>query len=127
MEISDAVTDQEFSLYSDLYKDVYGCRPRNVYFPSYEVYLERYHLLVKELEMVMEQEKELEQSNIVIFEQMVDNTMALVGCDRARAIVIIAQSENISAEELEVYKYGSLEYSYGLPFGYIAPSLANAV
>lgn len=126
MDMCDAITDQEFSLYSDLYKDVYGCRPRNVYFPSYEVYLDRYHSLVKELDIVIEQEKKLQQSSIVVFEQMVDKTMALVGCDRTRAIVIIAQSENITAEELEVYKYGSLEYSYGLPFGYISPSLANA-
>lgn len=126
MEMCDAITEQEFSLYSDLYKDVYGCRPRGVYFAGYRAYLDSYHFLVKELEIVMEQEKKLQDSSIVIFEQMVDKTMALVGCDRARAIVIIAQSENISAEELEVYKYGSLEYSYGLPFGYISPSLANA-
>lgn len=126
MQMTDAITQQELSVYSDLYKDVYGCRPRNVYFASYEAYLESYHFLVKEFDIVIEQEKKVEQRNIVIFEQMVDNTMALVGCDRARAIVIIAQSENISAEELEVYKYGSLEYSYGLPFGYISPSLANA-
>lgn len=126
MEMTDAVTDQDYQTYSDLHKDVYGYRPRHEYFPSYQAYLDSYHYLARQLEIILEEDEKRQHRSIVTFEQHVSDVQQLCNCSRERAILIVAQGETISEQELYGYNYGSLEYEYGLPYGYIKTSLNNA-
>lgn len=43
--------------YSDLHKDVYGFRPRNVHFETQEAFDAEYERLVKQLDVVMDEER----------------------------------------------------------------------
>jgi hypothetical protein len=110
-------------VYSDLYKDVYGSRPRNCTFESLEAFDTEWNYLVARLDEVMEEEKNQKIICQEIFEKRVSDVMELItNVDRVRAIEIIADAEGC-ANDLKWYGYESLEYHFGLGYGYINGTL----
>jgi hypothetical protein len=108
------------SLYSDLYKDVYGSRPRYVTFVSMQEFDEDFAYLNTQAERQISEQKVEQHYNFEAFIARVDETMKLVeGSTRTRAIEIIADAEGLSADELSFYGYEVLEYELGIKFGSI--------
>jgi hypothetical protein len=108
------------SLYSDLYKDVYGSRPRYVTFVSMQEFDEDFAYLNTQAERQISEQKVEQHYNFEAFIARVDETMKLVeGSTRTRAIEIIADAVGLSADELSFYGYEVLEYELGIKFGSI--------
>ena len=108
------------SLYSDLYKDVYGSRPRYVTFVSMQEFDEDFAYLNMQAERQISEEKVEQHYNFEAFVARVNETMQIVeGSTRARAVEIIADAEGLSADELSFYGYEVLEYELGIKFGSI--------
>lgn len=122
-DINTATNSHDGDIYSDLYKDVYGCRPRYARFESLEDFDADYERLVVRLNEQMEEEKKQQIKNRERFEQRVKDTMELVqGINRVRAIEIIADAED-ELDSMKWYGYESLEYHFDLGFGYIKGTL----
>lgn len=122
-DINALTNSHDGDIYSDLYKDVYGCRPRYATFASIEEFDADYERLVVRLNEQMEEEKKQQIKNRERFEQRVKDTMELVqGIDRVRAIEIIADAED-ELDSMKWYGYESLEYHFDLGFGYIKGTL----
>ena len=122
-DINTATNSHDGDIYSDLYKDVYGCRPRYARFESLEDFDADYERLVVRLNEQMEEEKKQQIKNRERFEQRVKDTMELVqGINRVRAIEIIADAED-ELDSMKWYGYESLEYHFDLGYGYIKGTL----
>jgi hypothetical protein len=126
-DINELTKSHDGDIYSDLYKDVYGSRPRYAQFASMEEFDTDFEALVNMLNKQMDEEAKQQVINRERFEQRVKDTMALVqGADRARAIEIIADADG-ELEDMQFYGYERLEYTYDLGFGYIKTTMQEAV
>lgn len=122
-DINTLTKSHDGNIYSDLYKDVYGSRPRYAEFASIEEFDADFEYLVKKLDKQLEEEKSQQVINRERFEERVKETMELViGTDRARAIEIIADAEG-ELESMEFYGYERLEYCFDLGYGYIKTTM----
>ena len=114
------------SLYSVLYKDVYGSRPRYVTFVSMQEFDEDFAYLNMQAERQISEEKVEQHYNFEAFVARVNETMQIVeGSTRARAVEIIADAEGLSADELSFYGYEVLEYELSIKFGSIKQWLTD--
>ena len=126
-DINELTKSHDGDIYSDLYKDVYGSRPRYAQFASMEEFDTDFEALVNMLNKQMDEEAKQQLINRERFEQRVKDTMALVrGINRARAIEIIADAEG-ELESMEFYGYERLEWCFDLGFGYIKTTMQEAV
>lgn len=99
--------------YSDLYKDVYGFRPRgSAIWDNYEALGEEINYLYVQLERVMEEDKAREEECTKAFEVRVAETIALGAGTREDAIRWIAQGIDDADPD-------GVCYTFGLPFGYL--------
>ena len=122
-DINAATNSYDGDIYSDLYKDVYGSRPRYAQFESVEEFDRDYEFLVKRLNEKMEQEREEQRQAIGQFEIRLNEIMYLVSnTDRVNALRILMDAEDC-LEDFEFYGYESLEWRLGLPFGYVKGTL----
>ena len=120
-DINVATKSHDGDIYSDLYKDVYGSRPRYAQFESIEEFDKDFEFLVNRLNEQNEREAIEQQENFVGFVARVEETMQIVqNCTRERAIQIIADAHGISAEEFNFYGLEALEYKFNLKYGSIA-------
>lgn len=125
-DINTLTNSKDGDIYSDLYKDVYGSRPRYAKFESIEEFDEDYEFLVKRLNEKMEQEREEQIVNFAYFETHVEEVQEIMNnCTRERAIEAIAEANGIDEEEFKFYGLESLEYKFGLKFGSIAQWLSE--
>ena len=125
-DINAATKSHDGDLYSDLYKDVHGFRPRYVQFASIEEFDADFERLVKQLNVQEAEEAEIEARNFTKFVARIDETMQLVqGTDRVRAIEIIADADG-ELEDMKIYGYERLEYAYNLKYGSIKQWLKAA-
>lgn len=99
----------DYDMYSDLYKEVYGFRPRNGCIPTKE----DFEFLNRELERVQKEQSEKEDKSIKAFESDIKSTMANIGCDRETAIYKIIESIDYN-DDLDYCCY-----VLGLPYGYL--------
>lgn len=107
------------STYSDLFKDVYGSRPRNVTFESEADFVEDYNFLCNELDKVLDSDKLREQEAITDFELGLNDIMFITeNMNRKDAIRVMIQAHELE-KSVDVYGYESMEYELGLPYGYI--------
>ena len=122
-----ALTDsRDGDIYSDLYKDVYGSRPRYAQFESLEEFQDDYDFLCNRLDEQIEEQRIQQSRNFIAFVERVEETMQIVeGSTRERAVEIIAEAEGIDAEEFNFYGLESLEYKFNLKFGSIARWLSE--
>ena len=126
-DINELTKSHDGDIYSDLYKDVYGSRPRYAQFASMEEFDTDFEALVNMLNKQMDEEAKQQVINRERFEQRVKDTMALVqGVDRVRAIEIIADADG-ELESMEFYGYERLEWCFDLGFGYIKTTMQEAV
>ena len=117
-EINAATNSRDGDIYSDLYKDVYGSRPRYARFASTEEFDADFERLVQQLNVQETEEKIRQDANMEKFAQRVMETMELCNCDQRRAVQIIADAEG----EMDCYEfYGPerLEWHFNLKYGSI--------
>lgn len=126
-DINTLTNSHDGDIYSGLYKDVYGSRPRYAQFESVEDFDKDFNRLSKQLDEVLKRdrlEKEMRWGDflcrIETIKQLVSNA------DTVRAVEIIAEAEGIDKEEMSFYGWESLEWKLGLQFGSIKPFLAEA-
>ena len=125
-DINKLTNSHDGDIYSDLYKDVYGSRPRYATFVSVEEFDEDYEYLVNRLNEQNAQEAEQQARNFDDFVCRVDGIMQMVqGSTRERAVEIIADAEGISEDEFKFYGLECLEYKFDLKYGSIAKWLSE--
>ena len=125
-DIDAATGSKDACIYSDLYKEVYGCRPYNPTFESVEAFDADFEYLSLKLDKQIVYEKELQDKAFLKFTARVAATMYLVaGSTRERAIEIIAEAEGISAREFDHYGLEILENELNLKYGSIAKWLSE--
>ena len=123
-QINEVTNSKDGDIFSDLYKDVYGFRPRNMTFESIEAFDAYYTELCAELSMQIDEDRIRQQANLEKFKVRVAEVMALVNVDKVRAVEIIADAE----DEADAYKwYGAerLEWCFDLKFGALKEWLAE--
>lgn len=122
-DINSATNSKDGDIYSDLYKDVYGSRPRYAKFESIQEFDEDFKFLIGRLNEQLEQEKEEQRQAIGQFEIRLNEIMFLVSnTDRVNALRILMDAEDC-LDDFEFYGYESLEWRLGLPFGYVKGTL----
>lgn len=125
-DINAATNSRDGDIYSDLYKDVYGSRPRHAEFASIEEFDTDFEALSHMLDKQIESEAEYQQIYFAKFVTRVEETMQIVqGTTRERAIEIIAEAEGIRATEFEFYGLEILEHELNLKYGSIARWLSE--
>jgi hypothetical protein len=125
-DINAATGSKDASIYSDLYKEVYGCRPYNPKFESVEAFDADFEYLSLKLDKQIVYEKELQEKAFLKFTARVAATMYLVaGSTRERAIEIIAEAEGITAKEFDHYGLEILENELNLKYGSISKWLSE--
>ena len=123
-DINTLTNSKDGDIFSDLFKDVCGYRPRGTLaqFESLEAFDAEYERLVGELNRQNEEQRVLQAANLEKFCDRVMETMELCNCDQRRAVEIIADAEG----ELEEYKwYGPerLEWHFNLKYGSIKQAI----
>lgn len=104
--------------YYSLYKDVYGCHPSSYKSMTNEQLEAEIKDLCAENDRQIEFDKNRQKENAERFETRIASTMELIGgCDRARAIEIIADAEGI-LDDYKFYGNSYLEHEFDLPYGY---------
>lgn len=123
-QINELTNSKDGDIYSDLYKDVYGSRPRYAQFASIEEFDADFERLVGRLAEQIDEDKIRQDANLEKFKVRVAETMLLCNCDKLRAVEIIADAE----DEADAYKwYGAerLEWCFDLKFGSLKQWLAE--
>jgi hypothetical protein len=114
------------SMYSDMYKDVYGFRPRGTQFESLEQFDAEMASLSLELDRVLAEERKQKADALDVFLQRIEDTQDLIiGCSTLRAIEIIAEAEGCSKEDLNFYGWEIVEYNLGINYGSIKTILED--
>ena len=127
-DIDAATGSKDACIYSDLYKEVYGCRPYNPTFESVEAFDADFEYLSLKLDKQIAYEQDRQEKAFLQFTARVAATMYLVaGSTRERAIEIIAEAEGISAKEFDFYGLEILENELNLKYGSIAKWLSEDV
>jgi hypothetical protein len=125
-DIDAATGSKDACIYSDLYKEVYGCRPYNPTFESVEAFDADFEYLSLKLDKQIAYEQDRQEKAFMQFTARVAATMYLVeGATRERAIEIIAEAEGISAKEFDFYGLEILENELNLKYGSIAKWLSE--
>jgi hypothetical protein len=92
-DINALTNSKDGDIYSDLYKDVYGSRPRYAQFRDLEEFQDDYDFLCNKLDEQIVQEAADQAANFLKFTARVAATMYLVeNATRERAIEIIADA-----------------------------------
>lgn len=126
-DINRLTNSHDGDIYSDLYKDVYGCRPRGTTFESIEEFDKDFDFLAKCLDRMIEEEKAEKAIRWDGFLARINEIKQLVSnADTVRAVEIIAEAEGIDKEEMSFYGWESLEWKLGLQFDSIKSYLAKA-
>jgi hypothetical protein len=112
---------------SDLHKDVYGSRPGVLFWNQWKTVTDDqkqaiWDGLCTDLDQQLAQEEADHGNAITRFEDMVASSMAFGAQDRVDAIRWIEQAEGLNGSEYPPYE--ELEWQFGLPYGYVAESLA---
>ena len=125
-DIDAATGSKDACIYSDLYKEVYGCRPYNPTFESVEAFDADFEYLSLKLDKQIAYEQDRQEKAFMQFTARVAATMYLVAdSTRERAIEIIAEAEGISAKEFDFYGLEILENELNLKYGSIAKWLSE--
>jgi hypothetical protein len=118
-DINALTNSHDGDIYSDLYKDVYGCRPRYAKFFSVEEFDEDFKFLSKKLNEQIEQDKKWQEKNRISFEIRINEIMFVTNnMNREDALRILAQAEDME-EDIKFYGWERMEYEFDLGYGYI--------
>lgn len=126
-DINRLTNSHDGDIYSDLYKDVYGIRPRGATFESIEAFDKDMAFLVKQLDEEIKRDKMQKEARWGDFLCRIDTVKQLVvGCTTTRAVELIAEGEDVTKEELSFYGWEKLEFELGLKYGSIKKFLAES-
>jgi len=120
-DINALTNSNDGCIFSDLFKDVNGFRPRGGFaeFNSLEEFNAEYERLCNQLVFQMEEDKIRQEKNFRVFIGRIESIQELIpGTDQVHAIEILADSED-ELEELKFYGYERIEWLYDLKFGSI--------
>lgn len=118
-DINALTNSHDGDIYSDLYKDVYGSRPRYAKFFSVEEFDEDFKFLSKKLNEQIEQDKKWQEKNRISFEIRINEIMFVTNnMNREDALRILAQAEDME-EDIKFYGWERMEYEFNLGYGYI--------
>ena len=106
--------------YSDLYKDVYGFRPRDTGWKSLtdEEKQKEWDHLLQRLDQVIEDEKKKQNSALASFEEQIKDIM-VSGKTRREAVMMIA--ETVTGGYLDDVEYADLRLN--VPYGTVRKEL----
>ena len=123
-DINTATNSRDGDIFSDLFKDVCGFRPRGdlAQFESLEAFDAEFERLVGELNRQQDEEADRQFANLNKFFDRVLQTMELCNCDQYRAIENIADAEG-ELDAFQFYGYERLEWVFDLKFGSIKAAL----
>jgi hypothetical protein len=125
-DINTLTNSKDGDIYSDLYKDVYGSRPRYAQFRDLEEFQDDYDFLCNKLDEQIEQQQVEQARNFEDFMRRVDGIMRTVmGSDRSDAVRILCAAEGISEDEFDFYGLEILEYKFDLKYGSISRWLSE--
>jgi hypothetical protein len=106
----------DYDLFSDLYKDAYGTRPRyHRFYDESTTDAERQEFwdwAIRDLDLEMERVAKAEAEAIESFEKAIADSMEMANCDRATAIRYQIQALDMENE----YDAGYICYTLGLPY-----------
>ena len=124
-DIDAATGSKDASIYSDLYKEVYGCRPYNPTFESVEAFDADFEYLSLKLDKQIVYERDQQLKAFAKFAERVAETQIVLTqaygepCERETAILQIAREEGIRDSELDFYGNEILENELNLKYGSI--------
>ena len=124
-DINAATGSKDASIYSDLYKEVYGCRPYNPTFESVEAFDADFEYLSLQLDKQIVYERDQQLKAFAKFAERVAETQIVLTqaygepCERETAILQIAREEGIRDSELDFYGNEILENELNLKYGSI--------
>jgi hypothetical protein len=123
-DINAQTNSHDGDVFSDLFKDVCGFRPRGTFaqFESLEAFDAEFERLVAELNRQQDEDTVRQSANLNKFFDRVLKTMELCNCDQVHAIEIIADAEG-ELEDLKFYGYERLEWVFDLKYGSIKQAL----
>ena len=124
-DINELTNSHDGDIFSDLFKDVCGFRPRGGFaeFESLEAFDAEFERLAKSLEAQIEDEAQAKEKAKAKFEIALSEIMVITGnIDRIAAIRLLAQAEGYE-DDLQWYGYEKVEYEFNLPYGYIKTTL----
>lgn len=125
-DINYITKSKDGDIYSDLYKDIYGYRPRGHEFKSVEAFDREMECLSKQLHLQLEEDRTRKADRWNAFLARVEETKRLISnIDTRRAVEIIAEAEGIDKEELSFYGWEVLEYELGLNYDSIKTFLKD--
>ena len=127
-DIDRLTNSHDGSIYSDLYKDVYGFRPRGqmAQFVSLHDFDRVYKTLSEILDEKIDEEKAQQAKNWNKFLARVFEVRDIViQTTTEDAIYIIADAEGIATDELKFYGWEILEHELNLKYGSIKAYLAE--
>jgi len=114
------LTEREelLTLISDLYKDVYGCRPRGIFSDcTVEELRAEFDSLCESNERKMAEDAQMEAEAAEEFEKRVSETIAMGAGDRETALRWIFEADDLM-EVVGIYGGTYATYSLGLPYHY---------
>ena len=117
-DINRETNSKDGDIYSDLYKSVYGCRPRYTQFESVDDFNSGYEFLIQQLNAHLDETANRQAANLEQFAERVRETMELCNCDQRRAVEIIADAEG-ELDEYNWYGPERLEWHFDLKYGSI--------
>lgn len=117
-DINRETNSKDGDIFSDLYKDVHGFRPRYARFASVEAFDARYQELCADLSMQIDEDRVRQAANLEKFCERVMETMELCNCDQRRAVEIIADADG-ELDEYNWYGPERLEWHFDLKCGSI--------
>ena len=122
-EINTLTNSKDGSIFSDLYKDVYGSRPGGDYrFESIDAFDADFEYLSAKLDKQIDEDKIRQAANMEKFAERVMETMELCNCDQRRAVEIIADAGG-ELEDDNFYGPERLEWAFDLKYGSIKQAI----
>ena len=120
-DINALTNSHDGDIYSDLFKDVCGFRPRGGFaqFESIEEFGADFKRLVEQLAFQNREDAIRQEKNFRVFVSRIEKIQELIpGTSVEHAIEILADAED-ELEDLNFYGYERLEYCFDLKFGSI--------
>lgn len=119
MQIDALTASHDGSVYSDLYKDVYGVRGCGETFESLEAFYRAMEILSDKFDDQLADEQKEQAVDWENFQIRLEDIMQINGCTVRNAVFVIGDQEGFDEEELDNYGFEILEHHLGLKYSSI--------
>lgn len=119
-DINKLTNSNDGSIYSDMYKSVYGFRPRGHEFKDLKEFDFEMMCLSNQFSIHLDEDRARKAARWDSFLARIEQTKQLISnIDTRRAAEIIAEAEGIETDELKFYGWEVLEHELGLNYNSI--------